>query len=145
MSAARPGGRTPLCPSAQPDWDGAMVLGIVNGTVEDPRVVFLAEPQPPTDDLLALTRPVNPTEVLRIAAPCKADGCAHFDGRDCRLVAKTVALLPAVVEQLPPCRIRPRCRWWLQEGRAACRRCPAVVTENVRPSEAQRTAADPSA
>src|SRR6266436_4777410 len=64
------------------------------------------------------------------------DGCSsgcHFDGTDCPLATRLVQLIPAVVESLPACRIRPHCRWFLQEGSAACRVCPQVVTYCVDP------------
>lgn len=136
---------TPLhCPSAQPEVSGSVVFGVVGGTAEEPRVGYLKEPQPLTDEILALSGSVKPTEIFRIAAPCAKDACKHFDGADCRLAKKTVKLLPASVSKLPACGIRPNCRWWQQEGGAACRRCPVIVTENYRPSERQRQAADPA-
>jgi hypothetical protein len=36
--------------------------------------------------------------------------------------------MPAVVNVLPPCIIRKECRWYSQEGRAACKRCPEITT-----------------
>jgi hypothetical protein len=35
-----------------------------------------------------------------------------------------------VSESLPPCPIRRECRWWQQEGKAACMRCPQIITDN---------------
>ena len=122
---------------------GSVVLGVVTGTAEVPRVGYLTQPQPVTDELLALADPVKPTEVFRFAAPCAGRGCKHFDGSDCRLVARTVQLLPNVVDVLPPCRIRPSCRWWQQEGKEACMRCPQVVTEIYQPTEQQCQVAAP--
>ncbi len=121
----------PLCPSAAPDWDGSHVFGVVGGSAAEPRVGYLIKPQPATPDLLGLTGLVSPTKVLRMAAPCAHGRCQHFDGvRDqCRLAAKLVRQLPQVADRPPPCRIRPECRWWQQEGKAACLRCPQVVTE----------------
>jgi hypothetical protein len=51
-----------LCPSAQPEMAGSRVFAVVAGTVDAPRSVPLAEPQPVTAALLALAGPVNPTE-----------------------------------------------------------------------------------
>src|SRR4051812_46226077 len=93
----------PLCPSAQPEMAGATIFGIVVGTVTEPRVAYLAEPQPVSDELLALAGPVKPTEVFRLAAPCAGNGCQHFDGRQCRLATRTATVLPVVADQLPPC------------------------------------------
>jgi hypothetical protein len=123
---------------------GSVVFGIVGGTSQEPQLLHLVEPQPATDELLALSGPVRPTEVFRFAAPCAGSACQHFEGAQCRLATRIVHLLPPVMEGLPPCRVRPHCRWWWQEGKAACQRCPQVVTETYHPSEPLRQAADPS-
>lgn len=133
----------PLCPSAQPEMEGAVVFGVVGGTAAAPRVGYLTERLPATPALLALTGAVQPTEVFRIGAPCAGSGCRHFDGASCRLASKLVQLTPAAGASLPACTLRPDCRWWRQEGKAACMRCPAVVTMNYLPSDEMRHAADP--
>ena len=131
----------PFCPSAPPDVAGSIVIGVVGGTAEQPRVSYLAEPQPVTDAVLALADPVEPIEVFRFAAPCAQGACQYFDGSRCRLATRVVELLPATVQLMPPCRLRPSCRWWRQEGAAACLRCPQIVTKHHRPSDAVRRAA----
>jgi hypothetical protein len=134
----------PLCPSAQPGMTGSVAFGVIDGTVEEPRLVHLTRALPVTDELLALSGPVAPTEVFRFAAPCAGNSCQHFDGNDCRLVTRIVQLLPSVTGgELPPCSLRPTCRWWQQEGKAACARCPQVVTETYAPSADLMRAADP--
>ena len=132
-----------MCPSAQPEIPGSVAFGVIKGSAENPRVAWIERPVPVTSELLALTSPVAPTQVLRIAAPCQEQACCHFDGTDCRLATRLVQLIPAVVESLPPCRIRPDCRWFLQEGSAACRVCPQVVTYCVDPSAEMSRAATP--
>jgi hypothetical protein len=133
-----------LCPSAQPDMRHSRVIGVVGGTAQEPSVSYLDEPQPVTDELLALAAPLNPPEVYRFAAECEESKCCHFDGKDCRLATRIVQILPAVVNALPTCRIRPECRWFQQEGRAACLRCPQVITQNFSPTEAVVQAATPA-
>lgn len=118
-----------LCPSAQPETPGSMLFGIVGGTAAEPRLMHLAKPQPVSDEILALAGPVKPTEVFRFAAPCAGSACAHFESGRCRLAQQILDGLPAVVEQLPRCVLRPNCRWYQQEGREACLRCPQIVTE----------------
>lgn len=135
--------RPVLCPSAQPEMAGSVAFGVVAGTAEQPRIAWIERPIPVTPDLLALTGPLPPTQVLRIAAPCQESACCHFDGTDCRLATRLVQLMPAVVDNLPACRIRPDCRWFLQEGRAACMRCPQVVTYSVDPTPELSLAATP--
>jgi hypothetical protein len=108
---------------------GCQVLGVIAGTPEAPRVAYLDEPLPASPEVLALSGPFGPTRVLRLAATCEEAACTHFDGHDCRLATRVVDLLPAVVDLLPRCTIRPACRWYAQEGKAACLRCPQIVTE----------------
>lgn len=133
----------PLCPSAQPEMKGSVVFGVVNGTANEPLVGYLNEPQLVTDELLNLPDQIKPTEIFRIAAPCVGTGCKHFTGLKCSLAERTVQLLPEAVGGLPPCKIRTTCRWWQQEGKAACMRCPQVVTEIHRPTKLQCHVADP--
>ena len=135
------------CPSSRPEMSGSAVFGVVLGSVEHPRVAFLDQPQPVTEELLALAGPVAPTEVFRFAAPCAGGACQHFDGTDCRLASRIVEQLPSVVEDLPECAIRDACRWFLQEGEEACFRCPLIASESYGAAELAeplRAAADPA-
>lgn len=136
--------QTTLCPSARPESVDGVVFGIVAGAIAAPRVAYLKQPLPITDEVMAKASPVTPAEIFRTAASCAESGCQHFDGKDCRLAMRIVEKLPAVVEQLPPCSIRRDCRWWQQEGKAACMRCPQIITDNYSSSEQLRQAADPS-
>jgi hypothetical protein len=132
----------PLCPSAQPKMESAVAFGLVLGSVDTPRVVQLEHPVSVTRELLKLSEPVQPTEVFRFAAPCAGQACKHFDGLNCSLAQRLVNILPRVTSDLPPCHIRSECRWWLQEGKAACFRCPQVVTETYDVSEDYLRTAD---
>jgi hypothetical protein len=131
-----------LCPSAQPDMPDATVVGVMGGTAEAPQLAYMVERLSVSEDVLALAGPAKPAEVFRFAAPCEEKACRHFDGARCRLASRIVDLLPAVTGALPPCRIRKSCRWFAQEGREACLRCPQVVTESYAPSELFRLAAE---
>lgn len=142
MSGDAPARRA-LCPSAPPELDGAVAIGVMGGTAREPRMTPLEEPLPVTDELLRLAEPVEPTEVFRFAAPCACGGCLHFRERRCRLIERIVGELPPVTDELPECAIRPDCRWWRQEGRAACLRCPRVVTRDHAPSRPMVRAALP--
>jgi hypothetical protein len=134
---------TPFCPSAQPDMPESVVFGVVGGTASDPRLRYLAEPLPTTAELLSLAEPAEPTEVFRFGAPCAQRQCQHFDGTHCRLGAKLATEARPVVAIAPPCRLRSRCRWWLEQGVEACLRCPMVVTTTHNPSTEVRSAALP--
>jgi hypothetical protein len=131
----------PLCPSAQADWQDSVVFGVVGGTADEPRVTQLDAPVPLDDELLDQVDPVTPAEVFRMAAPCLCSGCVHFEDETCNLAKRIVKVLPPVTARLPKCSIRPRCRWWRQEGPAACARCPQVVTDNYYAWERMRQAA----
>ncbi|WP_392533426.1 hypothetical protein [Nostoc sp. C117] len=131
-----------LCPSGQPEIGNTVVFGVVGGTVEAPSIAYLTESQPVTEEILALSDSVKPTEIFRIASSCQADACKHFDGSDCRLAMRIVQQLPTVVETLPACQIRSSCRWWQQEGKAACYRCPQMVTDNGYSSKILQKVAD---
>lgn len=133
----------PLCPSAQPEMTDCVAFGVIGGTVDEPRLTQLTRPLPVTKQLLALSQPVEPTEVFRFAAPCAGNACQHFDGLNCRLAIRIVRVLPTVVQDAPACQLRPTCRWWQQEGIAACLRCPQVVTQTYGPSTQLVEAADP--
>jgi len=123
--------------------DGLRLLGVVEPTVEGPRLAYLNEEVPVTEELLAQTAPAQPTEVFRMAAGCEERRCLHFDGERCQLATRIVRFLPTVVDDLPICRIRSTCRWFEQEGREACLRCPQVVTESADVSPEYRRAALP--
>ena len=117
-----------LCPSAQPGMDQCRVLGVVNRDGPAPILEYLNQQLPATPEVLAMAAPLKPTEVFRLAATCAEDKCPHYDGADCRLATRVVKILPAVVDSLPPCIIRKDCRWYTQEGGAACKRCPEITT-----------------
>lgn len=119
----------------------ATILGVVSGSADNPELAYLNQHVPVTGELLATAAPAKPGQIFRIAARCDETGCVHFDGSRCRLATRIVQILPAVTEGLPACLIRPACRWYQQEGRAACLRCPQVITETYEPSEDYKRAA----
>lgn len=118
----------PVCPSAQPDMEGAAVFGIVNGTPEVPRVSYLKKEAVVDLDRLPDLGPLKPGHLFRISATCEKSRCIHFSGERCMLAQRIVDKLPPVVDRLPPCQIRRDCRWHAEQGPAACYRCPQIVT-----------------
>src|SRR5262249_55626968 len=131
-----------LCPSAQPDMKSSRVLGVIAGKPDAPELAYLKEPLPVTPELLTLSAPVKPTEVFRFAAHCEEFACRHFDGTHCTLATRITESLRVVSSSLPLCLIRPTCRWYQQEGRAACMRCPQVVTHVYAPTDDMRWVAN---
>lgn len=132
-----------MCPSAQPDMEDSLVLGVLEQTGEGARLAWIERPQPVTPQLLQLTREVDPRNIFRFAARCEEKRCIHFDGTDCKLATRIVQILPPAVDVLPACSIRPECRWYEQEGKAACLRCPQVITRLDHPSAEMLEAATP--
>lgn len=143
MEQNRAGGLS--CPSAEAGQAGGAVIGVVGRRDGAPRVAMLPQPVPFEAVASLMPDAVPATEVLRFTAPCAEGKCRHFDGHDCTLAARIVARLPPVMARLPPCAIRPSCRWWRQEGPAACQRCPQIVTEPFQPDAALRALATPAA
>jgi hypothetical protein len=108
--------------------DECTILGLVQWEGPTAKLEYLNQHVPATPELLAMAAPLKPTEVFRLAATCAEHKCPHFDGEDCRLATRVVQILPAAVDRLPPCIIRKDCRWYSQEGGAACQRCPEITT-----------------
>jgi hypothetical protein len=124
------------CPAAVPYWDDAVLFGVVCGTPEERRVVYLAEPIPVTpqflDEIKQATAPATIRETTRMSATCHQNHCPHWttDGAGrCTLAATVLRTFDPVTERLPDCSIRKSCVWWHQEGRAACIRCPQIATD----------------
>ena len=123
------------CPSAQPGMGDVQILGVISRDAEAPQLAYLDEPMPPTPEILALAAPLNVDQVFRLSARCEEKKCTHFDGHDCQLAVRIAKMLPEVVDYLPACNTRPDCRWFKQEGRAACVRCPQIVTATQEADE----------
>jgi len=124
-----------LCPSAQPGMDNCRVLAVVQQEGPTPKLAYLNQFVSATSEVLGLAAPLKPTEVFRLATTCAEGRCPHFDGADCQLATRIVQILPPVVDALPLCIIRKDCRWFSQEGEAACRRCPEITTVSYDLSE----------
>jgi len=123
-----------LCPAAPPHWPDAKVWAIAAGTKDDPQIVPLPpEPWPPEWAAEALSV-ATPRELFRICGTCikckqywdPTQAGAQGDGA-CTLVQRVIANFPE--KPLQWCPIRSVCRWWAQEGAAACSVCPGIVTD----------------
>ncbi len=119
-----------LCPSASAG-EEAVVFGVRTGDGAEPGIRYLDHPVPASSEVLALAQPVDPREVFRMASPCAESACAHFSQSRCALATRIAQHLPEAVDELPACGIRRSCRWFSQEGKSACLRCPAVITMQI--------------
>ena len=121
------------CPSAQPEMQDAQVLGVVERDAAGVQLAYVNGHVPVSDTILQAVGDVPPTLVYRFAAPCAEKACTHFAEGKCQLAARVAEGLAPRVDRLPPCAIRKTCRWYAQEGRPACARCPQVVTRLENP------------
>lgn len=119
------------CPSAQPDMAGAVAFGVISGSVDRPLVQYLPR-SVPVGEVMDQLGDAPPGEVLRIGARCEEAACVHNTADQCSLGHRIATVLPAVVQQLPRCTLRSTCRWFDEQGGAACLRCPQILT-NDRP------------
>ena len=67
---------------------------------------------------------------MRFAGPCVTDRCQHWGGGRCG-VGDLIASAATGDAQPPPCPIRATCRWWAQNGVAACHVCPMIVHTRI--------------
>ena len=129
------------CPSAPLADPNARVFGVVQG-VDAPRVHYLQSPIPVSDDLLKLNESLHLSVVVRAAAPCAEDLCRHHSQGSCQLATRIVKDLPEVSSAIPKCGLRSSCKWWSEQGVAACHRCPQVATASSNASDLLRQVAD---
>ena len=129
------------CPSARPS--EGVIFGVRVADANVSGIDYLDRLVEATDDILKLAEPLDPREIFRFAAPCAESQCAHFTGHHCSLIKRIVDTASPVVEDLPACRIRSRCRWFAEEAGEACRRCPGIITLQMHPDRAMETAAVP--
>jgi hypothetical protein len=116
------------CPSAQPDMQGARPFGVISGTIEETRIAFFKKSALAEFNWRDTFSTTDATRVLRFSARCEKHRCIHFSGTQCSLGHRVKQELPAVVDTLPSCLIRPTCRWYFEQGSDVCLRCPQVVT-----------------
>ncbi|UTH72540.1 hypothetical protein [Chromobacterium sp. IIBBL 290-4] len=126
-----------LCPSSAFGSNGTMVFGMVGGSAEQRRVMYLKQIVPVESIDRSRLGEIAPEEIFRTAGLCAQQDCLHHDkgSSQCTLANRIVETAPPVVEQLAYCAIRPRCVWWDQHGRNACERCPQVVSMDMNPDE----------
>ena len=122
-----------LCPSARCEPD-AILLGVVTS---DGHVGYLRpEVRIDADFVAAAGAGRDPERRFRFAQPCVEGRCAHWTGSRCGVIQEVldsgaVATVAREPRPMPRCSIRPRCRWFAEQGKPACMVCPVVVTEQA--------------
>ena len=118
------------CPSAQPDMAGARPFGVLAGSVGVTRIAFFKKDAIQNFDWRERFATPEATQVFRFAARCEKSACGHYDDAvdKCSLGSRVATALPPVTDALPPCLVRPSCRWHAEQGSAVCLRCPQVTT-----------------
>jgi len=116
-----------ICPSAPPE-QGSVLLGIVSA----PGQIVYITPNPAVTPEMLNTFEKNgvvPENRLRFAGACMEHRCMQWADNRCGLIDRVVDHFgPADGEDpLPKCGIRSTCRWFAQQGRAACEACPEVI------------------
>jgi hypothetical protein len=117
-----------MCPSA-PAHAGAKLLGRFT---EEGSLAFAATPLRVTNTFLAAANETGDIEKrFRFASQCMQSACSRWQNGRCMVAVAAAGAAgeqkPATDQLLPACAIRTQCRWFAQEGAAACRICPQVV------------------
>jgi hypothetical protein len=114
------------CPSALGQV-GSNIVGVVNpsGTIG-----YFADPIEVTQEFLdSAGDPENLERKFRFSNKCVKSGCSQWTGQECGVIKAVMAMenIPAH-DTLPVCSVRSSCRWYYQEGFAACNGCRYVIT-----------------
>ena len=122
-------GEAIACPSARAK-PGSELLGIRQ---EDGTIAILPQPLPVDGAFMEIAHrsPTPPEQRFRFTNKCIERGCKQWDGKGCGIAKRVTEFLNKIpsTAELPACNIRPRCRWFVQEGPDACRICPYIITE----------------
>ena len=113
------------CPSSHCA-PGNLLIGIVSG---DGAIVPVRPPLPVDETFVDGARQASerpPEARFRFAGRCVTSSCRQWTGSRCS-IGDIVAASRPDPEPLQPCVIRPTCRWWLQNGPAACHGCTLVA------------------
>lgn len=117
-----------LCPSTTLDRATALIGLVDRAEHAEGRITYMVDRCDVPRALHDAAGEIDVGTVARLAGPCAQSGCAHHTSGGCTLAERITATLPVVVDRLPTCSIRRTCRWWHDQGAAACHRCPAITS-----------------
>ena len=120
--------KTILCPSSRAQ-TGARLLGIRQ---EDGRVAILPEPLKIDESFIDISNQLATAEQqFRFTNKFVESGCKQWTGQRCGVADNLIQASQSLKLEttLPKCGIRGQCRWYHQNGAAACKICPLVITE----------------
>jgi hypothetical protein len=109
---------------------GSQLLGVRQ---DDGTIAILPTPLPIDEAFINAVKDdeMAPEQRFRFTNKCVESGCNQWTGKNCGVVERVVQhleLLP-VLEELPACGIRDKCRWYHQRKADACKVCPFIITE----------------
>ncbi|MFH8386065.1 hypothetical protein ACH4E7_34960 [Kitasatospora sp. NPDC018058] len=120
---------------------GHLLLGIVrpNGTVAALRRPLTVDAEFAARASAPGLRP--PEARFRFAGPCVGAACGQWEAERCTLGDALAAAAQEIGADdaggpLPPCAVRPTCRWWQQGGPAVCHVCDRIVHTSKAAGEA---------
>lgn len=123
------------CPSMLPDLARAVIAKVVVG---EERLEFVAEEIQVPASLPLAADPESLLRRARFVGSCRAGECGHWTGVSCRLGHAIARVdIPSSIH-ISRCSIRSSCRWYKENGSAACRPCqhvryvPIEVRQNVQ-------------
>jgi hypothetical protein len=116
------------CPSSTLG-NATHLLGVVG---PDGRVHYVSPALPIDEQFRSKAESAgDPERRFRLSGPCVESGCTQWTGTRCGVIDSVLDQIPADQdENLKPCTLRKRCRWFTQRGAAACRVCPLVITDD---------------
>lgn len=124
-------GNPKLCPSSRAESGNLLFGRVVDGAIER-----LGTPLAVDGAFLDAVREFgSPEQRFRFAGRCQEGACAQWTGTGCGVIERVLADVrppddgTAPAAALPRCALRARCRWYVQEGAAACGACAHVVTD----------------
>jgi hypothetical protein len=129
-------GSARICPSGRCQAGSALlgILGPGGSVIFTPGLPALDEVQ------AAQFAQKGGSSSFRFSESCQDSRCLNWQNERCEVASAAVIRNDDLPTNLPACGIRARCRWFAQEGRAACGACPMVMRQTR--SDAERKHGD---